>query len=407
MKKLLLSAALSIVATSVFAQGAGATTQDQAAQTKSDQAAQAPTTKPFADYQIGMAFDYPSTWVMVSDPKDPKSKKLIPDSIFGKKSKKKLAAGKQAAGESLFYVPANSRTANLEIYGVTYDHAPEEWETNQVQINNDLKRTVTKQWREQILGVPLLLTKLDYEDAAGKETALVGMVYSRTPYKMVFRLTAPDVDYDAAEGQLRQALQSLRTTTGDLPQPEDPNHPLDKSAYVGVSNKPPKVIVMTAPQPDPAKVKKGEVTVKATVAGKAAVLSMPTGWTADAPSADGSIALHNPAITGTIVVTLASVLDSDPPQAALLKASALSLDEFSKVAKRDETSSNFTTSGASTDTIWREGTGANGQLTTCEAGGATGDMYWLLRYHLAGTPTATEMKAVNMLIDGMSVDPAS
>ena len=34
---------------------------------------------------------------------------------------------------------------------------------------------------------------------------------------MEFRLTAPDVDYDAAEYEFRQALQSLRTTAGDMP----------------------------------------------------------------------------------------------------------------------------------------------------------------------------------------------
>lgn len=403
MNKAIASAiALSALLGTVLAQDVA--NKDQAVPPKAPATEQA-TTKTFSDFQIGMQFDYASNWVMVADPKPGKGNWL--DTIIGKKKKPKIAAGKQAQGESLFYVPANGRTANLEIYGVMWAQTPDLWETNQVDANNALKRQVVKQWREEILGVPLLLTKIAYEDAAtGPTNAIIGLVYSRTPYKMLFRLTCIDTDYDAADFELRQALQSLRTTSGAMPLPEDPNHPLDASAYVKVVNKAPKVWSMTTAQPDPAKVKKGEVLVNAIIANTKSILSMPAGWTADAPAADGTITLHNAAVTGAVVISLASVLDSDPPQAAILKASAASLDAFTKVDKRHETQHGFTTAGAATDTIWREGAGANGALTTCEAYGATGEQYWLLRYQMAGTPTAVEMKAINDLIDGMSVDPA-
>ena len=398
-KRLLITFAVAAVASAAFAQDPSNTDQSAA---KTDQT---PATKSFADYQIGMAFDYPTNWVLVEDPKAPKSKKLIPDSILGKKSKKKLAAGKQAQGETLFYVPSGAHTANLEIYGITYDHAPEEFEKNQSDMATLDKKQVVKQWREQILGVPLLLTKTTYEDAAGPEVTLLGLVYSRTPYKMLFRLTAIDTEYDSAEAQLRQVLQTLHTTSGDLPVAEDPNHPLDASAYQNVVNKAPKVLVMSTPHPDATKAKKGEVAVSATVSGQKTLFTIPAGWTADAPAADGTIALHNPTVTGTVTITLASVIDSDPPGSAMLKASAASLNQFNKVDKRNETTDDFSTAGDATDTIWRMGAGANGPLTTCDAFGSMDEFYWLLSYKLAGVPTAAETKAIDDLIDGMSLDP--
>ena len=406
MNKLLLTALAAALAGAAIAQDT--TNKDQTTPPKTDQAAtQAPTVKTFADYQIGMAFDYPPTWVEVEDPKAPKNKKLIPDSIIGKKSKKQLAPGKQAQGESLFYIPAGSHTADLEIYGALWDQAPDIWESNQVQVNNDLKRQVVKQWREQILGVPLLLTKIAYDDAAGHEVGLIGLVYSRTPYKMLFRLTAPDTDYDTAESNLRDVLQTLRTTSGDLPVPEDPNHPLDKSAYVDVKNTPPKMVVLTAPTLDPTKAKKGAVVVAETVANQKANLTLPTGWTADAPGSDGTIALHSAALTGPITITLASILDSDPPQAAVLKASAQSLALFAKVDDRTEKQNAFSTAGDTTDIIWRHGTDDKGALTTCDAVGGNGQMYWLLSYRLNSATTPAEMKALNDLVDVMSIDPVS
>jgi hypothetical protein len=405
MKKLILIAALAATLIgSAIAQDT--TNQDPAAQAKPAQAAAPVTTKSFADYEIGMAFDYPSTWVLVEDPKVKKSKSLIPPGIFGKKTKKKIAAGKQSSNESLFYVPANGRTANLEIYSALWDQTPDLWESNQVDANNSLKRQVVKQWREEILGVPLLLTKIAYDDAAGHEVGLVGLVYSRTPYKMLFRLTSADTDYDAAEFELRQVLQTLHTVEGGLPVPEDPNHPLDKTAYTGAANKAPSVLTFTANKTaEPIKIKKGEVSVPLTVGDKKVILTMPAGWTSEVAT-DGTVTLHNAAITTPIAVNVATTLDSDPPQTALLKASGQSLDAFNTVTKRDEKTVDLTTAGASSDVIWRWGTGAKGPISSCEACGLTNDVYWLLRYRFDGTTTPAEVKAIDELIDGMSADPA-
>jgi len=403
MNKLLLSTAFACLLMGFATAQQDPANKDQAA----GKSTAAPTTKTFTDYQMGMAFDYPSTWTLVTDP-EPKKKKALVDlgSILGKKRKAVPAAGKQSTQETLFYVPTSGHAADLEIYSALWDQTPELWESVQADAAKNLNRKVVKQWREEILGVPLLLTQLSYDDAGGPVYTLSGLVYSRTPYKMQFVLTANMEDFESADYEVRQALQTLRTTSGALPVAEDPNHPLDKTAYVNVNNKAPQVLVMSLPPADPTKAKKGSVVVNATAAGQKVLLTMPAGWSVDGPAADGTITLHNAAITGTITVTVASVVDSDPAQSAILKATAQSLDLFDKVTQRDEVTNKFSTAGAETDTIWRNGQTASGPMTTCEAYGSTGDNYWLLRYQLKGTTSAEERKAIEALVDGMSVDPA-
>ena len=273
--------------------------------------------------------------------------------------------------------------------------------------NKQLKRDVLKQSREEILGVPLLLTKIGYTDATGtKMVVLTGLMYSRVPNKLQFRLTAPEENYDSAEYNFRQVLQTLRTVEGDMPQTEDPNHPLDKSLYlVKTDKKPTKEMVFEIPKADPAKAKKGEVAVPMTVSERKILLTLPAGWTSEV-SKDNLITLHKPGVSGAITVSVATTLDSDPPQSAVLKASGQALDDYAAVTNRTESMQDFSTAGASTDVIWRAGTSAKGALSTCEASGATGDLYWILRYRLDGVPTATEMKLVSALLDGISADPA-
>ncbi len=405
MNKLILTACLGVIF-SGMAVAQDTVNKDRATKKgKAAAAAPAPTTQTFTDYDMGLAFDYPPSWILVEDARDPKKKGINLD-ILKKKKKKPLTGPKQTGKETLFYIPADSRTANLEIFEAQYDQTPDLWETIQTDANKQLKRDVLKQWREEILGVPLLLTKIGYTDATGtKMDVLTGLMYSRVPNKMQFRLTAPEENYDTAEYNFRQVLQTLRTVAGDMPQPEDPNHPLDKSAYMAKPDtKPTKQMSFVAEVPDPAKARKGEVVVPMTVSSKKVALSLPAGWTSEV-SKDNVVSLHNPAVAGTITVNVATTLDSDPPQSAVLKASGQMLNDFTTVTKRNELLRDFSTAGASTDVIWRTGTGAKGPLTSCEASGSTGDLYWVLRYRLEGAASPAEVKLVDALLDGMSADP--
>lgn len=363
-----------------------------------------PSTRTYNSYEMGLSFDYPSSWKLVEDA--PAKKGGINLDIFKKKKKKAPSGPKQTEKETLFYIPVGDHTAKLEIFSALYDDTPELWETIQSRANEQLKREVQKQWREEILGVPLLLTKIGYDDVGQPTTVLTGLVYSRTPRKMQFRLTAPTDQYADAEYAFRQALQSLHTIAGEMPQPEDPNHPLDKSAYAAPTpQKATKITSLEAPKPNGGKIVKGAVALPVAFGERKAVLTFPAGWTGT-QAADGSVALTHPGLNGSVTVTLFSSLDSDAPQSAILKASAASLDQFKSVSDRKEVAAETSLAGASTDAIWRTGVTAAGPLLTCDAVGATGDYYWMAKFRReGGALTVDERKLLDLLIDGMSLDP--
>ncbi|MEA2553540.1 MAG: hypothetical protein QOJ65_1716 [Fimbriimonadaceae bacterium] len=390
-----------------------ATVSAQDSVTKEQAAKPAPeaaviTARTFSDYQLNLAFDYPPSWQLIENPKAPKKKGLINLDVFKKKKDNSLNGPKKTNKETLFYIPVDQKTATLEIFSALYDQEPDHWETIMSVSNKQLKREVLKQWREEILGVPLLLTKVGFEDSGGqKMLALTGLMYSRMPNKLQFRLEAPASSYDNAEYEFRQALQSLRTLRGDMPKPEDPNHPLPESEYILQKPvKPPKeVYLQSGKQKTGSKIAKGTVSVPLTVSSRKVLLTMPEGWTSEI-AMDGTVTLHNPAVKGVLVAYVFTTLDSDPPQSAVLKASGMSLEEFTKVDARRETVKESTAAGANLDAIWRVGSGDKGPLSTCDAVGATGDLYWVFRYRLQGTVSEGEQKAVQSLLESMSADPA-
>lgn len=369
---------------------------------KVDAPPETPLSVPYTNYALGLSFDHPAIWKLIEDPKEKKSFFGLP--VFGKKKPPKNSL-KQARDETLFYIPAGDRTATLEIFGALYDDTPELWEQVQQQVNKQLSRNVDKQWREEILGVPLLLTKISYDQEGEKVYSLTGLVYSHTPYKLQFRLTAPSIVYDDVEYSVRQSLQSIKTVRGDLPQPEDPKNPLSSTAYINKPTKPPKVTVIGDEKAGGSKVKKGEVAIPLTVSARKLLLTLPAGWTFDPPQS-GVVMLHHQGVAGTVTVSIYTSLDSDPPQAAIAKASGASLNDFASVAHREEIQRDANLAGANLNAVWRTGQASGGALATCDAVGATGDNYWVLRYRLQGVPTSAERKAVEALLNGMSADPA-
>ena len=154
------------------------------------------------------------------------------------------------------------------------------------------------------------------------------------------------------------------------------------------------------------KIKKGEVAIPMAVSERKLLLTLPAGWTFDAPQG-GVIMLHHPAVAGTITVSLYTTLDSDPPQAAIAKASGASLNDYASVAQRQEVQRDSNLAGAVLNAIWRTGQASGGALATCDAVGTTGENYWVLRYRLQAMPTNAERKAVDALLNGMSADPAA
>lgn len=339
---------------------------------------QAPSTVEYKNPELNLAFSHPKSWTFVTNKK----------------------------GVTSVTIPTDTKgvTGSMEIYSIAYNADEDLWQNVQKDFLKQMKRDVVRQWREEILGVPLLMTRGGYEDRGSQMAILTGLVYSRTPRKLLFRLTAPASVYDSIEFDLRASLQSLHTIDGTLPSTEDPNRKVTpEDAVVKPVMAPPKVTVIDKSKPSE-KLVKGPQSVDAQAGGKSVKLRYATGWTCEKDATGFNF--HATGIPGSIHVTVSSTLDSDNPEVAIFKASAISLNDFDKVTKREETNPKPNKAGAFVSTIWRDGVSGKGAIESCEAAGLLGDFYWLATYRLDGSLTVASRKAIDLLFAGMSVELA-
>ncbi len=338
---------------------------------------QAPAVVEYRNPDLDLAFSHPKTWTFVTDKKGV-TKVSIP-------------------------VPNSSERASMEIRSIVYNSDEEVWLNVQKEFLRQMKRDVVRQWKEDVLGVPMLMTRGGYQEKGQDMAMLTGLMYSRTPKKLLFRLTAPAQGYDAIEFDLRNSLQSLHTIDGRLPAVEDPNRKITpEEAKVQPVVAPPKVTVIEGKKVQ-TKVAKGTQSVDMEAGGRKVQLRFDTGWTAE-KDASGGFIFKNAELTGSVHVVVNSTLDSDKPQTALFKVSSASLDDYLKVATRDETTALPNHAGALVSCVWRVGTSAKGPIASSEAVGLSGEFYWLATYRFEGVMPPADRKAVDSLFASMSVE---
>jgi hypothetical protein len=317
-------------------------------------------------------------------------------------------------------------TAALNLVAATFNADPEIWQFSQKDASQDLGFEILKQWQEEILGVPLLLTKV--RSGPGKLASaikavpalpsdqplvtVIGLVYSRTPRKLLFRLTAPESAFDDADFAWKQVLETLKTSDGNLPQPEDPKRkpdPLPPAGKPGKNEKPegpPKktTIGASAASNRGAKVERAPKVFEATAANKKIGFYYPEGWTIE-KGEDGQLSLKNTGLSLNLRLWLNSTLDSDPPLRALVKASAETLKSFEKVETREENMPKPNKAGATMVRIVRIGKDTSGPIWTFESAGGSTDFYFLITGSGKGKLEAAELKALEDLVERASVEP--
>lgn len=343
------------------------------------QTPQAPQTKTYANYEFGLSFEYPASWLSTTK-----------------------------KGDTKFTIVLESGAkATVDIHSVTFNADTEIWRYVQKDIVLQMKRQVIEQQEEEILGVPLLTTRSKYTENGTATVSLSGLIYAATPRKLLFRLTAPESVFGDAEAQWREVLQSIRTTSGQPLKREDPNRKIDPKELKNVSSKPIKVTRIDNGNKQKETIAKGEVAVSTTVSSRNVVLRLPAGWQGEV-SGDGQITIRNTDLSEPIVVSLYCLLDSDPPAKNLFRASSKSLDLFTEVKKREEPSPAKNKGGATVQTVWRWGKSSSGDLATCEATGLLGDFYWMIVYKSeSASAAASDKKAIDALISVMSVELGS
>lgn len=353
-------------------------------QTQDPQQPADPNTLQYQNLTLGMKFSYPKAWELTTNKKE-ETRILIP-------------------------LENTSDRAVVEVYSVSFRSEPEIWQLSEAAFAKTMKRKVERQWEEEILGVPLLLTKVDFADKGSQKVSETGLVYSLGFHKLMYRITATPDLFDKADYEWRKVLQSLRTWTGEMPQKEDGSK-IERKDPIPSGAKTDEVPHPTIPHEINAKpavkpVKSPPAATLETGDSKKVVLCAPTSWKAET-NKDGSVTLHSSGVSGPITVTVFPVAGSDPAPIALLKASASSLDSFAKVTSRDESLPRNNLAGASVAAIWRSGAASKGDLFTCEASCQSGDFYFLLTYR---TDNAAHWKEdrheIAELLDHMSLEPA-
>lgn len=326
--------------------------------------------KTFTDTELGLSFTHPKSWQVARD-RSKAWKINIP-----------LEGGAKGT---------------LEIFAVSFREPADRWQEYQALANQNLKRTVDRQWQEEILGVPMLLTRIYYSQKDVPMATLVGLLYGAVPKKMNFRLTAPASGFEQAEQEWRTALQSLRTISGKLPDTEDPTKPPPDPVLQPTTPKN-QAVLKPPSQEKPTRKVRGRNKLATKAAGRDVVFTFPGGWTATTDG-DGFLLTRN-GFKGRLRLEVLGTLDSPPANRALSAITAEALGEFSKVTLRDEPRPSYNKAGAMVTWVRREGFNVDKPLFIHQAAGECGDYYWLIDYRSDDPRIARrERGAIEELLD--------
>lgn len=326
------------------------------------QASGGPKQKLFIDMASGYKFIYPATWSL-----------------------------KETKVKSVFTIPigAERKGATLEIMDLKFNGDRLVWQELQATAARDSGRNLEQQWEEDILNVPLLLTKTS---RVGTPSTLVGLLYARQDRKFWFKLSAKPEFYEEAVKIWREALLTLTPASGELPKAEEADRPSTEDP----KKKPPKRTTSTLPldqdpdkprpltviKPDNApgtpKPARGTSLFESTAGGRKVQVILPS--SAEVKAEGSVLTLTLPGLQGTLTLEPLSVLDSGPADQRLVVASGETLSMFTKVLLREEPQPWRNASGARVATITRRGETANGLRVETVATGESIDFYWLLRY---------------------------
>jgi hypothetical protein len=331
----------------------------------------------YKDDLLRLSFTYPTTWTVTKKQKD----------------------------TTTFSLPIENTSdrATLEITRAVFHSEPEIWQLVQTHANKQLQREVVRQWQQEILGVPMLLTQIRFSEKGVTMATQTGLLYTRTPQKMLFRLTGPESDFDKVQFEFQNALQTLRSFDEGGLTPEDPSKPAVSAPTTveKIDVRPPKKVTFEEKKPDNELIV-GPVVADIEVSTRKLVARLPKGWTVEEVQGNHFVARH-PDLSKPVAVQVYSLLDSDPPKNALFKKSSETLNDYKSVAQRQDAADKATRGGMTMNAVWRNGESAEGKLFTVDASLANDTHYALVSYR---SDTDRDRRLVEELLSVLSVAPA-
>ena len=373
---------------------------------------QAPTQTPaptamdtttFTDAALGLSFSHPTTWTTIATtpttaPPKPKGNRFkLP---VGKRNEVK--DDRISDGMVTFAIPGSTgeAPAKLTIVRASYSDAPEKWQQLQADTNQQLKREVERQWQQEILGVPLLLTRIAYTQDGAATTTVTGLLYNAAPYKLLFRLTGPTSGFDAAQYQFTSAMESLRTISNALPTAQEPGKPVAAPPLLTPDARHP---IFVKPKAAPTV---APLALPVTVAGRKMLLHVPSDWSLMSVGTD-TATLKHAGLSRPVTVKLYAAATAPRADEALAASSKETLEHFKTVELREDTPGVANKAGLPVATIWRRGTDAKGPYAALNAVVVAGDYYMLFAFEPApGDAAIGERKIVRSLLDAVGLEPA-
>lgn len=332
-------------------------------------------TKTFADKGLNLAFDYPANWTYQKADKSRPARFTIP------------IEGTTAKGE-------------LQIIDLEYRATPEAFQETQKTMIDRLNQQLLRQWEIEVLGVPLLMTELKNVGEDGERTTRVGLLYTSTPRKFNFRLSAPSANFEAVGYQWQGVLETLRTTSGALPTAEGteapktaPTPPKEVRTEIG-----PKLKNVTF---------RGPVTAPLAFGGTSGTIYLPKGWTTE-PGGEGTLTLRHPKLSAPLTIR-GYLGQADNPTAVLTRSAAETIAKYAKVERRYDQTIETSRTGASAVSVIRVGSDTEGKpRMNVDAVVSFESLFVLIRGESAtATKTKEEMKLVTELLDSLRLEPTA
>lgn len=300
-------------------------------------------------------------------------------------------------------ITGTDRSATLDIFGVVFTGDIPTWQAVQTNSAKQNKRELVRQWQEEILTVPMLMSRTKWELKNGVvRSTEAGLIYADTRRKFLWLAEMNEQDFDAVSLQVRNVLQTIATEDGKLPKAFDPTTP--RSEDLRKPDRPEKRTTWKQPDPGEKAPVKGDKMFETTAGNIPVILRYAGDWTLK--TEDGVVTATHSGVTGGVKLRAYNAAENDPPGRMLLKQSGQALSLFDKVLKREEYGPERSTSGGQIMSIWRAGTAKEGAFHAFDVVGATGDYFWLLGWTSSDAKTALSQRdLVAKFAQSLSIEP--
>ena len=336
-------------------------------------------TTTFADPLLNLQFDHDSKWKLVPPVKKKGLKPLTDRTTF------------------TYPIEGGTLPVILEVVRAQFNAKPELWQELQVQAAQQLHREVTRQWQQEVLGIPTLFTRTTYKEGDDRMASLSGLFYMRGPRKMLLRLVCEESVLDKAQGQLILTMESLRTIDGSTPQPEDPERKADpneaKSRVVPISN--------SSTTSGVTAMAKLTNSCAVSIANRSYSIKTLSNWAA--ATKDAMVTFTEIKTGQKFTGEVRSTLDSEAPDASLAKLATERLAKFDKVSLREDFSEK-SPFGCAISSVLRHGSDAKGVLIIGDTVVVSGDIY--LRFNLTSRDAIAatkETESLRSLVLGLTI----